>query len=486
VLNVILLTIGISAFALLHIRRDRMHLLDSTHESADLVLSTIKSAVFNSMCRGDKAKLAIILETIARSPRLITIRLFNPEGKVVSSSVQEEIGKQVDPRDLELFTRKEKEHVFNEGGQRILSIVRPINPDQSCARCHGEVSAPLGLLSLHFDLADTTKELQRSSRFFMVSTALIILCLSGGVAFTLIRFVRRPIRLMADTMAKVESGDLSVRLTPLYADEIGRLMSTFNSMVVNMDKAQKDLEIFHFRQMERADRLASIGQMATGIAHEIKNPLAGISGVISVLRDDFTEDDPRRKIIGEVLEQIGRLDKTATDLLRFGRPGTPERAMVDINALVKNTLFFISQNNDAQKVYKTKELSRDLPSVWVDEKQIQQVLFNIMINAVQSMKGGGSMHVSTCVMEYRGGSFVQININDTGVGITQEDIDSIFTPFYTTKTQGTGLGLAICKRLIEQHGGRIIVESTLGEGATFTVELPLRADRSGEVDNGSA
>jgi hypothetical protein len=264
-----------------------------------------------------------------------------------------------------------------------------------------------------------------------------------------------------------------VRLIPRSTDEMGSLARSFNSMVDNLEGARKELEQYHFRQMERADRLASIGEMATGIAHEIKNPLAGIGGAIAVLADDFDPADERRQIIGEVLEQIARLDKTATDLLYFGKPGTPEFAYADINALVKKTLFFIAQHPEAKNIHRVKELTRDLPAVWVDEKQIQQVLFNVTINAIQSMKDGGTLSVFTDALFRDGVELVRVLIADSGGGIAEEELENIFIPFHTTKTQGTGLGLPICRRLLEQHGGAIRVESRLGEGTTFTIELPV-------------
>lgn len=255
-------------------------------------------------------------------------------------------------------------------------------------------------------------------------------------------------------------------------------MRSFNSMVDNLEKTKKELEHYHFQQMERADRLASVGEMATGIAHEIKNPLAGISGAISVLAEDFPEGDPRKEIVRQVLEQIARLDKTSTDLLFFGRPGKPEFTYVDINELVKKTLFFVTQHPEARNIHRVKELTRDLPSVGVDEKQIQQVLFNVIINAVQAMREGGTLTIQTEVVFRDDGSFVRIRIGDTGKGIPADELEKIFVPFYTTKTQGTGLGLPICRKLVSQNGGTITVESRPGEGTTFIIDLPVVAGQA--------
>jgi signal transduction histidine kinase len=318
----------------------------------------------------------------------------------------------------------------------------------------------------------------------MLSTGVILLLLSTGIAFILLRFVKRPIQMMADRMAAVEAGDLTVRLDPGFDDEIGSLMKSFNSMVDNLEKAKRELEQMHYRQMERADRLASIGEMSTGLAHEIKNPLAGISGAISVLADDFQEEDPRKEIIRQVLEQIARLDKTATDLLSFGRPGKPEFNYLDVNAVVKKTLFFVAQHPEARNIHRVMELTRDLPPVWADEKQVQQVLFNVTINGIQAMKDGGTLLIQTERVATADGDRVQVRIADSGKGIPAEELDRIFVPFHTTKTQGTGLGLPISRQLIEQHGGSIRVDSRVGEGTTFTIELPLAAGQlEHEVQN---
>jgi signal transduction histidine kinase len=244
-------------------------------------------------------------------------------------------------------------------------------------------------------------------------------------------------------------------------------------MVDNLEEAQKELEFCHYQQMERADRLASVGEMATGIAHEVKNPLAGMSGAISVLADGFEEDDPRREIISQVLDQIKRLDKTSNDLLHFGKPGVPEFDYADINDLVNKTLFFASQHSEARNVHRVKELTRDLPPVWVDEKQVQQVLLNISLNAIQAMGDEGTLTVQTELVAERGKDWVKVTISDTGKGIPPAVLEKIFVPFFTTKTQGTGLGLPICKRLVEQQGGKIHVESQAGSGTRFEIRFPV-------------
>jgi len=467
-----LMTTGIGIFTLFHIQREEKHLIEATRESAELLLSTVEKSIFTSMSIGNSEDVQSILEQIGRTNEFAHLRIFHPDGTILKSSFPNEIGSRVNVNDLALFTDQKEFGIYNIGDEAVLGMIRPIESDQRCFFCHGEGRKVIGVLNLNFSLQDMTQRIRETSHFFFTSTIIIVLLLSLGISFILIRFVKRPIRSMVEKMARVESGDLSVRMQSDHNDEIGVLMRSFNSMVENLDKAKGELERFHYRQMERADRLASVGEMAAGIAHEVKNPLAGISGAITILADDFPADDMRRQIISEVLEQIKRLDKTVNDLLYFGRPGKPELDYVDINELVKTTLFFISQHPEAKNIHRIKELTRDLPPVWIDDKQIQQVLFNVILNAIQAMKEGGTLVIETDPFSTGGKDYVRVRVTDTGPGIAEGDLEKIFVPFHTTKTQGTGLGLPICRQLLEQHGGEITIDSKPTAGTTVTILLP--------------
>jgi signal transduction histidine kinase len=326
---------------------------------------------------------------------------------------------------------------------------------------------------MNFSLSEMYTQLREISQMFVVSTLAIIALLAAGISYIMIRLLQRPLDQITRSMWQVEEGNLTVRLAPKNNDEVGRLMLGFNAMVGNLEVAQKELQNLHYQQMERADRLASIGEMAAGLAHEIKNPLAGISGAISVLADDHNEEDPRKDIFGQIQDQIGRLDKTVNDLLYFGRPGEPEFSYADINNLLKQTLLFVAQHPEARNIGRVEELTSQLPPVWVDQKQIQQVLLNICINALQAMDGSGMLSVKTLTVHHDDKIWVRAEIRDNGPGMAPAVLEQIFTPFYTTKTQGTGLGLPICRQLMENNGGTLQVESQLGRGSCFILELPV-------------
>lgn len=487
ILSFLLFFIAIGSVTLFHVRREHTHITTSSLRTADLMMSVIERAISSSMSTGNSRDVQRILEMVGSDPRLAGVRIFHPDGRVLKSSEPNEIGRRVDSHGLATFLRGQGHDIFRgPSGDEVMGVVKPIYSEQSCTKCHGAGRRVLGVLNLDLSLAEMERQLLESSQLFGLTMLIIVLVLTGGVSLIFHRFVKQPLQILSSKMAQVEGGDLTVTLVPQGEDEVSRLVVSFNSMVDRLRMANDELQSCHYQQMERVDRLASVGEMSAGIAHEIKNPLAAISGAITVLSDDFAKDDPRRDVVSQILEQIARLDKAATDLLFFGRPGKPSFDYVDTNELLKNTMFFISQHPEARNVHQSKEFTRNLPPVWVDEKQLQQVFFNVIINAIQAMKDGGTLMLQTDLVEKDGREFVRVLIGDSGPGIKAEDLENIFTPFFTTKTQGTGLGLAICRQLMEQQEGTLTVKSRLGEGTRVVINLPVSKDAALDMNEGKS
>lgn len=476
-ISISLLVFGISAFAFLNLSRERTQLVKSARESTDLLLQTVERSIYGSMRTGNTEDVQLILEMVGQSHKLLGVRIFHPHGTILKSSNPDEVGKLADPRDYNLFMNNRKDGIFNIPGRgEVIKMLKPIYNDVPCYTCHGNKTKIIGVLNVDYSLAETRRQMVETTTLFVISTVAIISFLSVTIAIVMLKFVRKPLHLMAQNMARVEKGDLSVRMKYEAQDEIGRLVAGFDSMVDKLDTARKELEQLHFQQMERADRLASVGEMAAGIAHEIKNPLTGIAAAISIIKDDFPPADARTEILNEVLEQVKRLDKTVNDLLFFGKPTPPEPAFTNINSVLKKTLLFAAQHRGGKSVEKRLELQDELPPVLVDPKQIQQVILNLMLNALQAMQGKGVLTIGTSLQQVADASWIVITIADTGPGIPAPILDKIFIPFFTTKAQGTGLGLAICHKLVRQHGGDISVASEDGKGTEFTIRLPVSAD----------
>jgi two-component system, NtrC family, sensor kinase len=467
-----LLTFGIGSFTIVSLQREQEQLLNSARESTQLLLGTIERSIFNSMSIGNTDDVQLILQMVGQSHRLRGVRIFHPQGIILKSANPAEVGKPVNDQDYQLFINNRREGVYDLPGEgEILGMIKPIYNEQPCHFCHGSRTRVLGVLNVNYSLAETKKKMTGITQLFFFTTLGIIIVLSVAICIIMYRMVKIPLERIIGNMARVEQGDLSVRMTARGSDEVGRLISSFDSMVEKLDTAKQELERLHFEQMERADRLASMGEMAAGIAHEIKNPLTGIAAAITIINDDFDRNDPRREIVKEVLEQIKRLDKTTNDLLFFGKPGEPEFTYADVNSILEKTLWFAAQHRGGKGIDKRLELGENLPPVYVDPKQIQQVFLNLILNAVQAMQGGGTLTVRTSLSEHDRNDWVKISIADTGPGIPPQILGKIFTPFFTTKAQGTGLGLAICHKLISQHKGNISVRSG-DEGTEFTIEIP--------------
>jgi len=226
------------------------------------------------------------------------------------------------------------------------------------------------------------------------------------------------------------------------------------------------------KQLAEYEKLSALSQLALGAAHEINNPLLGISSYLENLEEEI-KDKNSRKEISLVLENVYRISETVRGLLSFARPAPPQFTKVNINQLINETLSFIGHQPIFRKVKIKKELSSSVPNITADHNQIRQVLINMFLNAAQSMPDGGKLKVSSSKVKFK--EQVQIDITDTGKGISQENIKKIFDPFFTTKkSKGTGLGLSISLSYIKNHRGDISVKSQRDKGTTFYIFLPIR------------
>jgi two-component system sensor histidine kinase HydH len=246
-----------------------------------------------------------------------------------------------------------------------------------------------------------------------------------------------------------------------------------------------------YAQMKERDRLAVLGQMAAGLAHEIRNPLGAIKGAAQLLADPqpgVTIDPASREFLGIILEEVDRLDRVVGSVLDLARPHEGTVVPTDVNAVVRRTLQILSAEPGGEELKIEVTLDPALPRVAIDPEQMRQVLMNLLRNAAQAMKGRGKIAVSTRVRFGRGTRsggptndepFVEVTVADNGPGIAQNVLGNLFMPFFTTKEKGTGLGLAISQRIVQGAGGRIDVRSYEGKGSTFSVVLPAAMDALG-------
>ena len=293
---------------------------------------------------------------------------------------------------------------------------------------------------------------------FMSIIAIIMVFLASKV-------LTDPINHMIEVIRKVKRGRLEERMEVNTNDELGELASAFNRMTTII-KQNQEMEA----TLAQQGKMASLGILSSGVAHEINNPLGVILGYAGYIEGKLSPDDPLFKYIAEIKRESKRCKKIVQDLLSYARTPKPTLEPTDINDLMGQIVDFAANHTDMRWVTVVKEFTPRLPPVMVDGDQIRQVAINLILNAGAAMPDGGKLVVGTS-LDPEGK--LRITFTDSGAGIPQENLEKIFEPFFTTKAKGTGLGLAITKQIIDHHHGKIALESELGRGTTVTVIIPL-------------
>jgi signal transduction histidine kinase len=283
-------------------------------------------------------------------------------------------------------------------------------------------------------------------------------------------------RLVAAT-ERIASGDLSQEITVKSNDELGLLTQSFNHMMRNLREIQSELI--------RSEKLISMGRLSAGVAHEFRNPLNAMKGAIIYLQRRKPEDPLIKEYTQLMLEEIERLDLFVTEFLYFAKQSAPKPVLTNLNELIQNTLTLFDERLRQKMILVTENLHPALSSVYVDPHQMEQVLLNLVINAIDAMPQGGVLHVSSVADGADSKPKAIIRIRDNGVGIPENQLQYVFDPFYSTKDGGTGLGLPISLGIVESHGGELRIQSVEGQGTEVVIELPARPEMKPlEVDLG--
>jgi two-component system NtrC family sensor kinase len=296
------------------------------------------------------------------------------------------------------------------------------------------------------------------------------------VSSFLAKGVLRPIRKLIFASHQWADGNLNYRVETTQKDEIAELTKTFNMMASSLRERDEKLKEYTARQIMKSERLATLGQLAAGVAHEINNPLGAILMYSHLSLEEMEADDPRRKNLEKVTAEATRCKNIVRGLLDFARQSEPNVVEADVNEILRRTLSLLQNQAQFQNITITTTLCTSLPKAMMDSGQIQQVFTNIILNAAEAIDGQGELTIVTRTAE--DGKFIEIEFTDTGCGIPQENTEKIFDPFFTTKEvgHGTGLGLAVSYGIIARHRGIIEVKSSPGKGTTFIVRLPLNAE----------
>jgi two-component system NtrC family sensor kinase len=339
---------------------------------------------------------------------------------------------------------------------------------------------------------DTTNRVMLT---FSLLAGLFILFLLIMLYFSTGRIIH-PLQQMVVATQEIARGDLSHKVELHSQDEIGRLADSFNCMTDNLREANEKLmdwtrtlekrveeRTSELQEMQahlvQSEKLASLGKLAAGIAHEINNPLGGILIYSHLILEDTPKDIPAYENLKKIVKETTRCKNIVKSLLEFARPKEPEMVLSDITEVIERALEIVERQALFQNIAIRKDYA-PLPKVVADASQLQQVFMNIILNAAEAMDGCGMLTIRTAIHEAAG--ILSVEFTDTGHGIKPEDMKRLFEPFFSTKEvgQGTGLGLAISYSIIHKHGGNIQVRSEPGKGSTFAIQLPLKQEKAPE------
>ncbi len=378
------------------------------------------------------------------------------------------------------------EFLTEEIQQEILGQGRPWIQDTDCVGEPWRMSflplevgfrkSAIGVVS--FSLQELVQARARAVRNTgLAAVALLVLAIWGYTV--IVRRITWPIRTLSGAARALDEDGIGHEVRIASRSEVGELAANYNAMIRRLRESKAELEELHRKEMERADRLATLGELAGGIAHEVRNPLAGISGAMQCFESDIPREGDKREMYQEVLNQIDRMENLTRDLLDYSRPRAPELSSSDLSALLDRACLLLTFGMKDDDIRIEKAYDPDLPAALVDPEKIQQVFLNILLNCMQAMPGGGVIRVGTSAVVDGQAASVQVTITDQGPGMDADTLANALRPFFTTKHTGTGLGLSIARQIVESHGGSLRIESKPGQGSTFSIRLPLRTDPGG-------
>jgi hypothetical protein len=466
------LTIGVAPWGAIKMQEGQ---LLKASEDRLLTLHKMVKAIFTTyMLAHDRNSIQTMIDATRSHQDIYRVRILSPDGEIRFSSEREEVGEHLGPAELSGYYGRPDPVFVKSGNDLTQWLTRPMFNEPACFSCHGAEHKVVGILQVGLSLDQTREQLSRLRRSALVATLITLGVVAIGIWLSLSVLVDRPLGKLVTVMARVERGDLSARAEVSTSDEIGQLARRLNEMISELHAAQQQLNTYHQEQLARADRLATIGEMAAAIAHEIRNPLTGIRGVLSVMSRDFPRHDPRQEIVRQTNQLIDRLNRSVEDILDYSRPSHPRLRSVLLDDIINPVLSLLDSEARKAGVNLSAEHAEGMisPMLNVDPQQIQQVLVNLVLNAIQATPPGGWIRIRTGLSNRDGKKHVSVEVEDTGQGMSAEAAEKAFHPFFSTKAQGTGLGLPIAKQLVEQHQGRIALASRPGNGTRVTVELP--------------
>jgi len=514
----IALTLAMLAFTALVVWHQRQELLANVADRVTQISELITKSTRYAMLQNQPDYVGRIIRDVGNQGGIANVRVLSKDGRVIHSTNASEIGQTLDRKaeacshchqseqPLEYVPRSERTWTFTTPeGRRMLGSMEVIRNEPSCytAACHqhSKSTSVLGVLDIVYSLEEIDRTMLISAITITAFSLGFIIVASLCVSFFVHRLVYVPLRDLETGASRLASGNLEQPIPVRSDDEFGQLSASFNTMTAALknsrqelrewgntleQKVEKRTKELRAAQAEavRGEKLASVGLLAAGIAHELNNPLTGILTFSHLIRQKMPDGSPDAEDLDLVIRETKRCAAIIRRLLDFAREKTPEKKFADLNQIIEDTARIVERPAHLRDIEITMDLDPNLPPVWIDADLIKQVVMNMLVNAQHAIEEKGSITVRSrrCPEPRRpepGAApvpMVEVSFIDTGCGIPEKNLHRIFDPFFTSKEvgKGTGLGLSVSHGIVTAHGGAIEVESKVGEGSLFRVTLPIK------------
>ena len=476
VLHIVVLgLLSAAILTVVYLSTQRSVVTSLSREKAELVGNLMLNTVFLvQKCANASDAEAKVREMVAATNDVTNLRIVTTQGRIFASLLPGEQGKSLPPEDLvrikAMLTQRAPSHIeFLGGGASLRSLILVEN-NPACFACHASELKVNGFLEITFDSRETAALLRRSQWRGIVLALIALAALTIIVLRLFDRLINRPISRLKDRMKEVQDGNLDVQLESRKNDEIGSLTKSFNVMVANLREANRKIEELYNQRIEKAEHLAAFGELAAGLAHEVRNPLSGMKGALEIIGQNAAPGDPNKEIYEEIRIQIDKMIAVIQDFLSYARPKPPQFGLVPPSRFVENAIRLAQTQLGGKDIQIHFQPLPAEPAVRMDEDRMQEVVLNLLLNSIAAIEAGGHILI---VERIEPGAALVLILADDGAGIKESQVGQIFNPFFSTKKGGTGLGLSICRKTVDAHGGTIAVESREGKGTTFTIRLPL-------------
>jgi two-component system, NtrC family, sensor kinase len=504
-LTSIILVGFMALFAYVNLKELRQLFVEASISATDKLSETIIKSTHYQMRINDLPRVFDMIREVGTLEGIRQIRLISNGGRVIFSTDEKENGLLLDknfayynivasPKPHKQGAARNDRIYRDKSGNLVMGLEKAIYNEKSCytASCHfHSANLPiLGILEMTVSLDKMQAQLAAYRDRIITMTFFLLIMVWASITLCMQKIVNIPVKKLLQHAREVGSGNLDASVNITSRDEMGTLALVMNEMTHVLKNsydqleewgrtlegkvAERSQELERIQaQLIRSEKLASLGELVAGIAHEINNPLTGILVFSSLIKNDSRLDTALKSDIDMVIQETERCATIVKGLLDFSRESVPQKTCTSLNGILDASLALVKNQALFQNISIVLDYSQEIPEILADPHQLEQVFINILLNASHAMSTGGILRIVTEFAADR--NSVVVKIADTGCGIPEENLAKIFDPFFTTKeTSGTGLGLSVSYGIINSHGGSIEVESSVGVGTAFTIHLPIK------------